>query len=58
MEVKVNLFINDMVPLENVDMVRLSAISQNEKYVPLGIRVHLLNINRNTPEQCAKFVQI
>ena len=30
MEIEVNLFIIDMVPLENVDMVRPSVISQNK----------------------------
>ena len=38
-EVKVNLFINDMVPLENADMVRLSMILINKKHVPIEISV-------------------
>lgn len=63
-KVKVNLFINDMVPLEKADMVRLSAISLNKNIFHFISMCNLSSVNRKTLkkleqkilEQFAKFV--
>ena len=63
-KVKVNLFINDMVPLENADMVRLSAISLNKNIFHCISMCNLFGVNRKTLkkleqeilEQFAKFL--
>ena len=63
-KVKVNLFINDMVPLENADMVRLSAISLNKNLFHSITMCNLFSVNKKTLKkleqeilkQFAKFV--